>query len=389
MPWYDQRTWTVENQVIPGCEIDASSDPGPTAYQDADLLTVRGGQPPLGQFDLGHLGDHQAHGLQAHLGILVGLDYASRFRPDRLDPCRVDPCRVDPCRFEWSILILHARVIPTTAAVHTWAERADDASCRRTHAGGLRARSPGNNLSGTTQASDGLVHGPSPDLDTALSPRVIMPNEGKLHQTKTNDGTAGGDEGSSMETAHEERDRRAPAEPVRVELRVIEGGRAGSVPSSRGPGQLTLPLTWQVGGIAAEPPAPAYLRVVRDEDERTELAATAQGRPHPIAWAAQIARAVYEVAQGERPASQLRRHVARDQLATLAIRGVSYARHPAARSAHGMSRLRQVRAVRCCLVAPGIVEASAVLVGAGRSHAVALRLEARPGSWLVTAVDFR
>ncbi|MGA0208983.1 MAG: Rv3235 family protein [Candidatus Nanopelagicales bacterium] len=59
------------------------------------------------------------------------------------------------------------------------------------------------------------------------------------------------------------------------------------------------------------------------------------------------------------------------------------------RSSHGLSRLRQVRAVRCCVVAPGIIEASAVLVGAARSHAVALRMEARPGSWLVTAVDFR
>ena len=205
---------------------------------------------------------------------------------------------------------------------------------------------------------------------------------------KANDGMDVADEGSTMETAHEEIKRQAPVEPARVELRVIDGGRADCAPSRRAD-QLTLPLSWQVGGIPAQPSTPAFLRVVRDDDERTELAATAQGRPHPIAWAAQIARAVYEVAQGERPASQLRRHVAREQLATLAIRGVSYARHPAARSAHGMSRLRQVRAVRCCLVAPGIVEASAVLVGAGRSHAVALRLEARPGSWLVTAVDFR
>ena len=216
-----------------------------------------------------------------------------------------------------------------------------------------------------------------------------MPKSSKLHQMKVNDGLAGKDEGSNMGTAHEELDRQAPVERARAELRVITGGRAGSTSSRRSPDQLTLPLAWQVGGIDAQPSSPAYLRVIRDEDERTELAATAQGRPHPIAWAAQMARAVYEVAQGERPASQLRRHVARDQLSTLAIRGISYARHPAARSAHGMSRLRQVRAVRCCLVAPGIVEASAVLVGAGRSHAVALRLEARPGSWLVTAVDFR
>ena len=187
-----------------------------------------------------------------------------------------------------------------------------------------------------------------------------------------------------MGTAHEEWGGQpdAPAEPGR--LRVIDGGRSNAQGK-----QMALPLTWQVGGIPAAPPLPGYLRVVRDEDERNELATTAEGRPNPVAWTAQMARAVYEVAQGERPASQLRRHVSRDQLATLAIRGLSYARHPAARSAHGMSRLRQVRAVRCCVVAPGIIEASAVLVGAARSHAVALRMEAQPGAWLVTAIDFR
>lgn len=191
-----------------------------------------------------------------------------------------------------------------------------------------------------------------------------------------------------METAHEKaRELTGARIESRTEaprLRVIEGGRAASAPQ-----QMALPLTWQVGGIPATPATPGFLRVVPDDDERAELATTADGRPHPIAWTAQIARAVYEVAQGERPASQLRRHVSREQLATLAIRGTSYARHPAARSSHGMSRLRQVRAVRCCIVAPGIIEASAVLVGAARSHAVALRMEARPGSWLVTAVDLR
>jgi len=171
---------------------------------------------------------------------------------------------------------------------------------------------------------------------------------------------------------------------TRPQLRVIDGQRSSSVPE-----QMALPLSWQVDGVPATPPAPGYLRVVRDADEQAELAASAGDRPHPIAWTAQVARAIYEVAQGERPAAQLRRHVAREQLATLAIRGTSYARHPAARHARGMSRLRQVRAVRCCLVAPGIVEASAVIVGAARSHAVALRLEAQPGSWLVTAVEFR
>lgn len=173
-------------------------------------------------------------------------------------------------------------------------------------------------------------------------------------------------------------------EQARARFRVIDGQRPADAPQ-----QMALPLHWQVEGMPAAPPAPGYLRVVRDEQEQAELAATAGERPHPIAWTAQVARAIYEVAQGERPAAQLRRHVTREQLATLAIRGTSYARHPAARHARGMSRLRQVRAVRCCMVAPGIVEASAVIVGAARSHAVALRLEAQPGAWLVTAVEFR
>ena len=101
-----------------------------------------------------------------------------------------------------------------------------------------------------------------------------------------------------------------------------------------------------------------------------------------------MSRAIFEVALGERPATQLRKHIAADQLTTLAIRGTAYARHPAARSATGMTRLRKIRAVRCCLVAPGTIEASAVVVGAARSHAVALRMESRPGAWLVTAIRF-
>lgn len=170
----------------------------------------------------------------------------------------------------------------------------------------------------------------------------------------------------------------------RPNLVVLTGGRASG--SAR---QMALPLQWTTNGVPATPTAPGYLRVVRDQEERAELASAAAGRPDPTAWTAQIARAIFEVAQGERPATQLKKHVAREQLASLAIRGTSYARHPAARSAHGIARLRQVRAVRCCLVAPGIIEASAVLVGAARSHAVALRLEAQPESWMVTAVEFR
>ena len=175
----------------------------------------------------------------------------------------------------------------------------------------------------------------------------------------------------------------------RPHLRVVSGHLAAAQAKPASSRQLALPLEWHAGGIPAHPSTPNYLRVVPDEDEREELAALGEGRPHPVAWAAQMSRAIFEVALGERPATQLRKHIAPDQLTTLAIRGTSYARHPAARSATGMTRLRKIRAVRCCLVAPGTIEASAVVVGAARSHAVALRMESRPGTWLVTAIDFR
>jgi hypothetical protein len=224
-----------------------------------------------------------------------------------------------------------------------------------------------------------------------------MPNNIKLHQMKVKSQTWR--KGSIMDTACEEAafDESEFVEGVaggrpeakRPALRLIDGSVGTQPGAGQGTQQLALPLDWKVGGIPAQPPTPGYLRVVRDEEEQAELAALGHGRPHPVAWAAQMSRAVFEVAQGERPANQLRKHIASDQLSTLAIRGTSYARHPAARSAHGMTRLRKVRAVRCCLVAPGIVEASAVIVGAARSHAVALRMESRPQAWLVTAIEFR
>jgi hypothetical protein len=64
-------------------------------------------------------------------------------------------------------------------------------------------------------------------------------------------------------------------------------------------------------------------------------------------------------------------------------------RHPSARAQRGVARLRTVRSVRVCPVAPGIVETSAVLVGADRAQAIAIRLEATNGRWLATAIEMR
>mgnify|MGYP003563143178 CR=1 FL=1 len=100
--------------------------------------------------------------------------------------------------------------------------------------------------------------------------------------------------------------------------------------------------------------------------------------PDPRFWAAKMARAVSEVASGERPPGQLTRWVARDELARLVRRGQAMQRHPSARAKRGVSRLRSVRAVRVCPVAPGIVETSAVLVGGDRAQAGILSYAGRP-----------
>lgn len=106
---------------------------------------------------------------------------------------------------------------------------------------------------------------------------------------------------------------------------------------------------------------------------------------------ARIARAIAEVADGDRPAAQLSRWVERAPLAKLHARGAAFRRHPAVRGRRqelaAVRAAQQVRAVRVCPVAPGVVESSAVLVGGGRGRAIALRFEARGADWIVTAVE--
>lgn len=163
----------------------------------------------------------------------------------------------------------------------------------------------------------------------------------------------------------------------RPALRLVEGGQ-----------QLMLELEYEVApGVAAVPEVPTDLRVVTTPTWIDD--AIPPGLMEPGAWVARLARAAAEVAVGERPPSQLVKHVARDELARLARRGTYVQRHPSARAKRGLRRLRTVRGVRVCPVAPGIVEASAVVIGGDRAIAVAIRLEARAGRWLATVVDLR
>ena len=145
-----------------------------------------------------------------------------------------------------------------------------------------------------------------------------------------------------------------------------------------------LPLEWQVpSGLPATPPPARHLRLVSPPPEPMPVEG---GRlPAPAPWVARLAPAILEVAAGERPAGQLTRWVTRDIRETLARRGAAALRHPAGKAR--APQCRRVRSVRVTTPAPGIVEASAVVIGGERARAVALRLEAVRGRWLATAVE--
>ena len=162
--------------------------------------------------------------------------------------------------------------------------------------------------------------------------------------------------------------------------------------------QLVLPLVWEIApGVEAVPPTPRHLRLVgsiaaqatRPNDFGPAVHTGGSAVPPPM-WVARMARAIAEVASGDRPPQQLTKWVEKRQLAMLAARGKAAQRHPSAihgRDARAATRsLQQVRAIRVCPVAPGVAETSAVLVGEGRGRAVAMRFEALHEIWQVTAI---
>lgn len=161
------------------------------------------------------------------------------------------------------------------------------------------------------------------------------------------------------------------------------------------PAQLQLPLSWEVApGIPSVPKVPRHLRLVGSKAPEGEIAHGPDQEPRvtlQAAWVARIARAIAEVADGDRPAAQLSRWVERAPLAMLNARGAAFRRHPAVRGRRrelsATRAAQQVRAIRVCPVAPGVVESSAVLVGGGRGRAIALRFEAAGPDWIVTAVE--
>ena len=126
---------------------------------------------------------------------------------------------------------------------------------------------------------------------------------------------------------------------------------------------------------------PNRLRLVAPESITPDLGQL----PHPSEWTARIARAVIEAVAGESPVTQLTKWTTREVLLQVTIRAASARRHPAGKALS--SPPRRVGSVRTCVVAPGIVEACAVVSGMTRARAIALRLEARGQRWIVTAMQ--
>lgn len=152
------------------------------------------------------------------------------------------------------------------------------------------------------------------------------------------------------------------------------------------PVQLRLAYEYDVApGVPAIPPPPPHLHLVPSAPPATPAGPPLL--PSPRAWAGQLARAIGEVALGERPAAQLSMHIAPEPLRRLTRRGHAVSRHPSARSRRGAGRLQRVGTVRVCPISAGIVEVSVVLVSEHRAQAVAMRLEAVGSRWVATAVD--
>jgi hypothetical protein len=98
-------------------------------------------------------------------------------------------------------------------------------------------------------------------------------------------------------------------------------------------------------------------------------------------------QAAMEVLAGIRPVHQLARRLDPRCLAALQHRASLIRREIARSASPTLARLHKnsvVRSVRICEVAPGIYEASAVVVDDIRARAVAVRLERSKQVWRVT-----
>ena len=139
-------------------------------------------------------------------------------------------------------------------------------------------------------------------------------------------------------------------------------------------------------------PDPAEQRPPRPVGHRVHLvrqpwaAAPTSALPDVRTWSASLALAVAEALQGRRPVGQLSRWVDEKVLATVNV-SLRTRRTGSTRPPESPSRPAVLRSVHVQCPHPRAVEVSAHVLVAGRSRALALRLEAWYDRWLCTALE--
>lgn len=202
------------------------------------------------------------------------------------------------------------------------------------------------------------------------------------------------DDGSS--SAHSDRRRWSGRDAEVWTGRAVQGALALTFPLPSGAPEVpTPPPGLRVvggdgasrGGRDSRPDGrPGHLRLVSPITAEDEYESTGSADlPDPRTWAGQLVQGLLEVIGGDRPVAQLSRWLGHEVYVELQRRVRSSARTcpPHLRQA----RRGVVRSLHLCEPSDGVVEVAAMVAGAGRAAAVALRLEGRDGRWLCTALE--
>jgi hypothetical protein len=107
--------------------------------------------------------------------------------------------------------------------------------------------------------------------------------------------------------------------------------------------------------------------------------------PDPVPLLENLATSVIEILLGVRDVQQIARFVTESTYDQLTERALT-ARRRRAMQRHRTVPGFEVSSVRACHAADGVVEGAAVVRSAGRTRAVAIRLEGLDGRWRATAV---
>lgn len=180
--------------------------------------------------------------------------------------------------------------------------------------------------------------------------------------------------------------------PDRPQLRLIPGGRSGPTYQQR-----TLDLEFAIPAV--DPVIPKLIAPMRlihsntwtnpdseEDDGFFERQPTGTANlPAAEPWAHRFAQMLSEVAQGTRPAGQLRKWVTPKVLATLRPQVAST---KASRARSGRTTPAVVKRVRVDQPTDGVAEVAAVVRSRRRAYALALRLEGWDGRWICTQAEW-